>query len=765
MYYAHSTDDTSWSNWQRLYEHLINTGDCATAFGQRFGIAEAARLAGLLHDLGKYTPEFTARLMGAQERVDHSTAGAAMVLQLAKTAKADDRLVAELIAYAIGGHHTGLPDKQGNSSSTLSQRLRDYSGATLDPVWKSEITPDVTGLLPRMSWVQQNKDDSEPLKAAARRKAAFQAAFLGRMIFSCLVDADFRNTEQFYARVVGRDVDRAWPALQAIMPRLRAAFDTHMAGMRNKETPVNRLRADILEHVRARAGEPPGLFTLTMPTGGGKTLASLAFALDHAKAHQHERIIYAIPFTAIIDQTAAIFRRVLGDDVALEHHSAIDEEKYDPRNPPVGAEKLKLAMEDWAAPVVVTTNVQFFESLFANRTSRCRKLHNIAGSVIILDEAQTLPRPLLAPCVQALDELARNYRCTIVLCTATQPALDARNFPPGHPAALTLADRELAPDPARLAEQLDRVRLVHGGDMDDAALVAALANAEQGLVIVNSRKHALALYRAGQDAGLAGLVHLTTRQYAAHRREVLAEVRQRLGDGRPCRLIATSLVEAGVDLDFPQGWRAEAGLDQIAQAAGRINREGGRSRDESLLTIFRAPDNSPPPEIKGLSSDMVRVMGKHEKLLSPVAMEDYFGEVYWRFGLKGLDAKAILDDFRIGSGETNFSYRSVADKFRMIESGMVPVIIPRDDKARNALNKLSIDKIPSGVIARELQTHIVQVPPKARTRLIECGHVTFERPGLRRDQFAVLRTAGLYDPDVGLAWEDAEYLATEGIVI
>ena len=216
--------------------------------------------------------------------------------------------------------------------------------------------------------------------------------------------------------------------------------------------------------------------------------------------------------------------------------------------------------------------------------------------------------------------------------------------------------------------------------MDDAALVAALAGTDQGLVIVNSRRHALALYRAAQAAGLDGLVHLTTRQYAAHRRDILEGcARRSAGRWTPCRLIATSLVEAGVDLDFPKGWRAEAGLDQIAQAAGRYNREGRRPRDESILTIFRAPDNPPPPEIKGLSGDMARMMGKHEKLLSPAAMEDFFGEVYWRFGAKGLDAKAILDDFRIGSGETNFSYRSVAEKFRMIESGMVPVIVEAKD--------------------------------------------------------------------------------------
>jgi CRISPR-associated endonuclease/helicase Cas3 len=761
-HYAHSTDDESRSDWQVLCEHLNDTAKRAEQFGSRLGIAKAARLAGLLHDLGKYNANFQARLAGAKERVDHSTAGAAIIRRLGK---GDDKIVAELIAYAIAGHHAGLPDKHGPSSSTVEQRVKAFSEDTLDPAWMKEITPDPTGLLPGFCW-----------RGDEKARLAFQVGFLGRMIFSCLVDADFKDTEQFYARIDGRIIDREWPRLQDILLGLIDRFDNYMSQKRTTKTSLNRLRSEILDHVRSRAGDSPGLFTMTVPTGGGKTLASLGFALDHAKMHGHERIIYAIPFTSIIDQTASIFRKVLGRDHILEHHSAIEDEASPtaPREADstrAERDKLKLAMEDWAAPIIVTTNVQLFESLFAARTSRSRKLHNIARSVIILDEAQTLPRPLLTPCAQALDELARNYRCSIVLCTATQPALDVEKFKaarpggPSHPAGLPLAGRELAPDPARLSEQLKRVRLVHGGDMDDAALVAALARTEQALVIVNTRKHALALYRAATAASLDGVVHLTTRQYPAHRRRILENVRKMLKAKAPCRLIATSLVEAGVDLDFPTGWRAETGLDQVAQAAGRINREGERSRDESVLTIFRSPDNPPPPEIKGLGGDMSRVMNKHAELLSPAAMDDFFAEVYWRFGPEGLDRKFILKDFRIGSGETDFSYRSVAEKFRMIESGMVPVIIATNPVVREALKDLGNPLIPTGAIARRSQAYLVQVPPRARARLIECGHVTFMEKSLRGEQFAFLLTKSLYDQEVGLLWEDAEYLATEGLVI
>jgi CRISPR-associated endonuclease/helicase Cas3 len=270
------------------------------------------------------------------------------------------------------------------------------------------------------------------------------------------------------------------------------------------DTPVNHLRGEILAHVRRGAASDRGLFTLTVPTCGGKTLSSLAFALEHAKRHGLDRIVYAIPFTSIIDQTALIFREVLGEDVVLEHHSSIDEEKLGKRE---ARDKLRLAMEDWAAPIVVTTNVQLFESLHSNRPSRCRRLHNLARAVIVLDEAQTIPLPLLRPCLVTLDELTRNYGTSFVLCTATQPAIAVPDFEGG----LTLGkNRELAPDPARLHKQLCRVRLAHLGERTDEELLSELAGTEQGLVIVNSRAHALGLYKAVAAAGLEGVVHLTT---------------------------------------------------------------------------------------------------------------------------------------------------------------------------------------------------------------------------------------------------------------
>jgi CRISPR-associated endonuclease/helicase Cas3 len=744
MFYAHSTGLKDRSDWQTLQDHLVAVAALAGERGGKFGAHRAAALAGILHDLGKYTVAFQRRLDGSGEPVDHSTPGAKSVGSLVLGGA--DRGIAELIAYAIAGHHAGLPDREGESGS-LTERLAK-AVEPLDPIWQKELSLDLNNLMPAFRWQPD------------RSRFAFQLGLLGRLIFSCLVDADFRDTEAFYARAEGRYVDRTWPALPSIIDRFVAAFDAYMAKKRKAaaSTTVNRLREDVLAHARQKAKERPGIFTLTVPTGGGKTLVSLGFALDHAKCHSLDRIVYAIPFTSVIDQTATIFREVLGDDVVLEHHSAIDEERMRKRE---GAQKLRLAMEDWVAPIVVTTNVQLFESLFANRPSRCRKLHNLARSVIVLDEAQTVPLVVLRPCVAALDELARNYGASIVLCTATQPALAAPDFVGGF-AADTV--RELAPEPHQLATVLKRVEVRLGGEMTDEDLLTSLAELSQGLVIVNSRAHALALYRAALTKGLDGVVHLTTRQYAADRRKVLEQVRQRLAEGVSCRLIATSLVEAGVDLDFPRVWRAEAGLDQIAQAAGRCNREGRRPVAESIVTVFKPVEYRPPREIAQLSGDFARVASKHDDLLSLDTIRDYFGEVYWRKGT-ALDAKEVLGAFTVDGTGTDFAYRTVAENFRLIETGLLPVIIALDKAAKIVLAQLAAPDAHPGAAARRLQPYTVQVPPKARNLLLANGHVRFEQEKRFGDQFAMLVTGSLYKAGVGLVWENAEYLGLEETIV
>lgn len=617
----------------------------------------------------------------------------------------------------------------------------------MDPAWQGQLPVDFAAIGSEfMRRIRRDRD-----------KAGFDLSVAVRMMFSCLVDADFRDTEAFYAQLEGRTRDRDWPGLNESLPELQRRFAAHMAGFCG-QSDLNRLRAEILAHVRTRSDEEPGLFTLSVPTGGGKTLASLGFALDHAARHGHRRIIYAIPFTSIIDQTAAVFREVLGAGIVLEHHGAIETEKGGEE----GRDKARLAMEDWAAPVVVTTNVQLFESLFAARTSRCRKLHNIAGSVIVLDEVQTLPRPLLLPTLAMIDTLATHYGCTVVLCTATQPAFDSRQLRSG---GLPLAGRELAPDPQALATALRRVRIVDGGVMGDDALVAALGATEQGFVIVNSRKHALALYRAAAAAGLDGLVHLTTRQYPAHRRRIIAEVRDRLKHEAPCRLIATSLIEAGVDLDFPLGWRAEAGLDSVIQAAGRVNREGKRPAANSALMVFSAPENPPPPEVANLAQAMRATAKRFDDLLAPEAIRHWFDEVYWRAGAERLDTHGLLAKFGFDGRRSDFSFREVAAKYKVIEDRMVPVIVATEPKALAEVNKLWAAQVPSGAIARALQVYTVQIPAPTREVLRVNGKGDFVAQDVRGDQFFVLSDDSLYHEGFGLWWEQAEFLgADQGIV-
>ena len=734
-YYAHTGHREDRSDWQLLEDHAGNTAALAAERAAPLGLQAAAHMAGQFHDFGKYDPAFDRVLRGENVRVDHSTAGAALLYARASTGL---KPCAEVIGYAILGHHAGLPDRRSADSSM--ERRFDTFRDPIAPEISAAVTPDFAPV-------------AKELMARMRPgSASFDLSVAARMVFSCLVDADFRDTEAHYSALDGKQKDRDWPALADLLPQWRTIFDAHMAGF-EQQGWINRLRTDILTHVRQGAGMAPGLFTLTVPTGGGKTLASLGFALDHAARHGHRRIIYAIPYTSIIDQTADTFRRLFGDDV-LEHHSAIDDEKTMQER----QDKLRLAMEDWAAPLVVTTNVQLFESLFAARSSRCRKLHNIAGSVIVLDEAQCLPRKLLMPTLRMIETLCAHYGCSVVLCTATQPAFDSRQLKHG---GLPLEGRELAPDPARLAHELRRARIVRGGEMDDDALIEALCDTPQGMVIVNSRAHALELFQAASAAGLDGLVHLTTRQYPAHRRAILEDVRARLKSGAPCRLIATSLIEAGVDLSFPKGWRAEAGLDSCVQTAGRVARNGEWPIEDSTLTVFSAPGRSMPSEVKSLADAMRSTAGRHDDLLSPAAIRDWFEHVYWKAGPDRL-GQPMVDQMVLASSGTDFPFRSMAEAFRMVETAMVPVIISGDDEvASRAIGQLGVADVPSGKIARALQVYTVQIPAKARDLLLHNGHAKFHETALRGDQFCVLGNTSLYRADTGLWWERADYLSEE----
>ena len=743
-YYAHSGESGGCEYWHRLATHLQDTGARAADFLEPAGMANIGRTAGLLHDLGKYTREFQARLNGGR-RVNHSTAGAKVAIERY------GQKLGRMLAFCVAGHHAGLADGvDGNRITALTDRLKEEV-PRLDPVWEREIE------LPQL--------EPPPLKPRDIETAGFCAAFLIRMMFSALVDADYLDTEAYYAKLEGKHQPRGqYPLLRDISQRLDVYLKALMSDVKASE--INDLRQEVLCHARSKADLPPGLFSLTVPTGGGKTLTSLAFALDHAVRHGLERIIYVIPYTSIIDQTASVFRCALSEnkndqvDFIIEHHSAFDEDNISNRE---AKEKLSLAMENWDAPIIVTTSVQFFESLFANRSSRCRKLHNITNSVVILDEAQTLPLKFLRPCVTALDELARNWRTSIVLCTATQPAL--RTAEDEFHGGLT-GLREIAPDPKRLYQRLRRTCIHQQGYMDDTQLATRLREFPQALCIVNKRRHARELYESIRDA--EGAAHLTTLMCAHHRREILNTVKRHLKDGAPVRLVATSLIEAGVDVDFPVVWRAEAGLESIIQAAGRCNREGKASiGDVFVFKPAEGEGRKPPGDIPQLAGAAREVMRLHEDPASLDAIRAYFQLVYWTKD-KQLDAEDILAKIHERSDTLDFPFETIARKFRLIETEMVPIIIPYPVENDNGVVRCLLEKLEraeyTGRIARRLQPYTVQVPRDVRNKLCSAGAVRVVRKECFAEQFAVLENFELYSSEVGLTWDEPEFRRSEGLV-
>lgn len=742
-FFAHSGRRADRSDWQPLAEHLRNVSRLAAERAGCFGAERVAEVAGLLHDLGKYTNEFQRRIAGDALRVDHATRGAMLAAERYGS-------LGHLLAYAIAGHHAGLANgAEGIERTALRDRLRGLGLPPLRGEWQREI------VLP-----EKKALSLPPIKPHSPERGGFQLAFLVRMLFSCLVDADFLDTEAYYDGLAGKSSARDAP-----VPHLRALYDrlnAYMAGF-TADTEVNRIRAEILGHVRRQAAHEPGLFSLTVPTGGGKTLASLAFALDHAIRHGLRRVIFVIPFTSIVEQNAAVFRQALGplgEAAVLEHHSAFVAQP--PRNEPEhfqAREKLRLAMENWDAPIIVTTAVQFFESLFAARPSQCRKLHSIAGSVVILDEAQTLPLKLLRPAVAAIDELARNYRSSIVLCTATQPALEAPAFKGGLEKV-----RELAPEPPQLFPRLERVRIRHVGILDDDALTTELRARQQALCIVNNRRHARAVYQSIAD--LPGACHLSTLMCAKHRSEVLAEIRATLKRGQACRLISTSLIEAGVDISLPAVLRAEAGLDSIAQAAGRCNRNKEWAVEASEVLVFATAneDWAPPPELRQFAQaaqEILRQPRYRDDPLSPPAIEAYFQLLYWQKGKEELDKYNLLG-LTENSRPDSLPLETLAAKFRMIENVQMPVIVPYDDEAREALEGLRhADKC--GGLARQLQPYLVQLPKKAYDAL--CGAGAVQPVALEKwgEQFMALMNMDLYDPQFGLCWDDPFFMRIESL--
>ena len=714
--------DGSWRAPHDLAAHLRAVAGLAAQCADSYG-AEWARLAGLWHDLGKYRPGFqrylhaasdaeaeNAHIEGGAGRVSHSTAGALLACERFGTA-------GRVLAYLIASHHAGLYDWHSDASS-LEARLASEAGRT-------ELAE---ALAAAPAEILDHGDFAANLRAIPGGPAGF--ALWLRMLFSALVDADFLDTEAFMDE--GKAAARgAWPELAT----LRASFDAHMARLAADapDTPVNRLRGRILAQCRAKAAEKPGHFSLTVPTGGGKTLASMAFALDHARLHGQRRVIYVIPYTSIIEQTADVFRGIFGEAV-IEHHSNAES---DP-----GRESLRsrLACENWDAPIVVTTSVQFFESLFAARTSRCRKLHHIVNSVVVLDEAQLLPPEFLKPILGVLNLLTRHYGVSVVLSTATQPALARQEyFDPQKSIAGLDAVRELmqggphVETPDELYRDLQRVHVRLPADWQERTawedLAAELAAHESVLAIVNTRRHAAALHALLPE----GTLHLSALMCGAHRAEVIATIKARLKAGAPTRVVSTQLVEAGVDLDFPVVYRALAGLDSIAQAAGRCNREG-RLPGLGEVVVFVPPDAAPPGLLaKGEGACRSVLHGYEGDPLARALFERYFRQLYYQCEL---DKHGIEKLLTVDGKTLAVNFRTAAEKFRLIDDAVQASVIVRyrGPDGRDVTVDQRLAQLRQGGTARwllrALQRYTVNIHQRDAQRLLAQGDIEELLPGL-----------------------------------
>lgn len=702
-FFAHSSDESQ-EEWQRLLDHLKNTAEKSAALGEPLELENLAYITGFLHDLGKYTQKFQARLRGKQVAVDHSTAGAQEIVNYYKKTRFE--AISHLIAYCISGHHSGLPDigtiiDHGNDP-TLHARLK----REIEPYTDYQKEIDIDAL----------PNPTLPKISPTSKTGGFSLSFLTRMLYSILVDADYLETESFYSKEIVRG---AYPNLT----NLQMLFQQELDSKQFPQSPINDLRQHIRQACEERASDEQGLFSLTVPTGGGKTISSMQFALLHAQKHNLQRIIYVIPYTSIIEQNAKVFKEMLGKDCVLEHHSNFDWEQFSKEQSrsedadDSAIEKLKLSSENWDIPIIVTTNVQFFESLYASRSSSSRKVHNMANSVIIFDEAQMIPNGFIKPCLMAISELVLNYKSTAVLCTATQPEF-ARFLPDN------IEIKEIMPNPSQLYNAFKRVSIQDAGTLDDDTLAQKLSEHHQALCIVNTRKHAQKIFNLLPKSD--HVFHLSTLMYPAHRQQVIATIKDRLNNNQPCIVISTQVMEAGVDLDFPVGYRALAGLDSIIQAGGRVNRN--RKSADAKLYIFE-PDTDAIKRVPGFiqqTGDITRQILRRWKDKDPICLEaiqDYYESLYSVQSDHAFDSARVLPCFeKPPSRLPSFDFRTASERFKLIGSDTIAVIVPRESKAVELLEKLPWVHSPAALL-RQLQIYSVNIYHNEFRTLVEAGKI------------------------------------------
>ena len=644
---------------QSLTDHLDGTMRLAEGFGAGMGLGAEAGLLGKIHDEGKDTAAFQDYIHGRKHRrVDHSTAGAKSFFENGHIGWL------QLIgALCVAGHHAGIPD--------LGSKVDCAGTSTLNGRMKKCI-PSIRH--PQRYLIDSTCLDVDHLNTFIEKRNTLDVMILTRMLFSCLVDADFLDTEAFMNNQPVRKNE--FSSLKEISAMFWSRLEED--GYFRPKNALNEKRCEIL-HTCMRKGEgKQGLYSLTVPTGGGKTISSMAFAMKQAMKWHKERIIYVIPYLSIIEQTADVFRALLGNHAVLESHSQVDYDSLPEEGSEEAgrvAERMKLAAENWDAPVVITTNEQFFESLYANKTSRCRKLHNIANSVIILDEAQMMPVDFLKPCLHVLEQLVHYYGCTVVLCSATQPELG--RYLQKNP--IQKNPIEIMENVGELFQFFKRVTFDIDGETDYAEIAKKLDECEQVLCIASTKKEAEKIVELLDGEAM----YLSTNLCPAHRREIIREMKTRLRDGNPCRVVSTSIISVGVDIDFPVVYLQYTGLDSLIQGAGRCNREGRQSLQKSRAHIFWTKESKKSLFMRKEKqvTDMIRKKYNAEEMTEPSAIRTYFENWYQ-------SNEGNLDYREIEKLAQSLSFAEIGKRFHLINDSTKSVFVPFDEKARNIKEQL-----------------------------------------------------------------------------
>ena len=639
---------------QSLTDHLDGTMRLAEGFGAGMGLGAEAGLLGAIHDEGKDTAAFQDYIHGRKHRrMDHSTAGAKSFFENGHIGWL------QLIgALCVAGHHAGIPDL----------------GSKVDCAGTSTLNGRMKKCIPSIRHSQRYLIDStcldvDHLNTFIEKRNTLDVMILTRMLFSCLVDADFLDTEAFMNNQPVRKNE--FSSLKEISAMFWSKLEED--GYFRPKNTLNEKRCEIL-HTCMRKGEgKQGLYSLTVPTGGGKTISSMAFAMKQAMKWHKERIIYVIPYLSIIEQTADVFRAFLGNHAVLESHSQVDYDSLVEEGSEEAsrvAERMKLAAENWDAPVVITTNEQFFESLYANKTSRCRKLHNIANSVVILDEAQMMPVDFLKPCLHAIEQLVHYYGCTVVLCSATQPELGRY---------LQNSPIEIMENVGELFQFFKRVTFDIDGETDYAEIAKKLDECEQVLCIASTKKEAEKIFELLDGEAM----YLSTNVCPAHRREIIREMKTRLRDGKPCCVVSTSIISVGVDIDFPVVYLQYTGLDSLIQGAGRCNREGRQSLQKSRAHIFWTKESKKSLFMRKEKqvTDMVRKKYNTKEMTEPSAIRTYFENWYQ-------SNEGNLDYREIEKLAQSLSFAEIGKRFHLINDSTKSVFVPFDEKARNIKEQL-----------------------------------------------------------------------------